>query len=154
MKKYLMIVVSLGTWMGLNACVQTPNTPTPSAPTHTAAQEAARALTLQAVDWYNAKNYAQATPLFEQAMAAGDMKAPRYIGLMYLNGEGRAKNVNQAFAAFSEGAKRGDITSQYWLGYLYENGIGVARDLAQARAWYTTSAQRGDHVAAPAMVAL
>ena len=38
------------------------------------------------------------------------MKAPRYLGLMYLNGEGVAKNAQTAFAYFTQAAEAGDIT--------------------------------------------
>lgn len=82
------------------------------------------------------------------------MKAPRYLGLMYLHGNGVTADPVQAFAQFQQAADKGDITSQYWLGYLYENGIGTAQDLPQALHWYEISAQRGDHVSAPAMTAL
>ena len=43
------------------------------------------------------------------------MKAPRYLGLMYLNGEGVAQNVQTAFAYFTQAAEAGNITGQYWL---------------------------------------
>ena len=60
------------------------------------------------------------------------MKAPRYLGLMYLNGEAVAKNTQTAFGDFTQAAEAGDITGQYWLGYCYENGIGTAKDMIQA----------------------
>lgn len=60
------------------------------------------------------------------------MKAPRYLGLMYLNGEGVAQNVQTAFAYFTQAAEAGDITGQYWLGYCYENGVGTEKDMTQA----------------------
>ncbi len=46
----------------------------------------------------------------------GNLKAPRYIGLMYLNGQELPKNPALAFAQFQTAAAKGDITSQYWLG--------------------------------------
>lgn len=82
------------------------------------------------------------------------MKAPRYLGLMYLNGEGVAQNAQTAFAYFTQAAEAGDITGQYWLGYCYENGIGTAKDMTQAVRWYQKSAARGDHVSQPAIDAL
>ena len=122
---------------------------------HESAEQAqAKALLDRGVAAYQKADYAAAWPLFEQAAQAGHMKAPRYLGLMYLHGNGIAADAAQAFAQFQIAADKGDITSQYWLGYLYENGIGTAQDLAQARHWYEISAQRGDHIAAPAMTAL
>ena len=106
------------------------------------------------IAFYQKHDYAQALPYFEQAQQAGHMKAPRYLGLMYLNGEGIAKNAQTAFAYFTQAAAAGDITGQYWLGYCYENGIGTAKDMTQAVRWYQKSAERGDHVSQPAIDAL
>ena len=103
---------------------------------------------------YDAGDYAKAMPLFEQADAAGHLKAQRYIGLMYLNGQGVQANPEKAFSAFQAAADRGDITSQCWLGLMYENGTGTSQDMTQAVKWYETSARRGDLIAAPAMTAL
>lgn len=103
---------------------------------------------------YQNKNYSQAMQLFSKADSLGHMKASRYIGLMWLNGEGVEYSAQKAVNAFRISAQRGDITSQYWLGYCYEKGIGVTQDYATALGWYLISAQRGDHIAAPAMQAL
>ncbi|MBQ9210683.1 MAG: sel1 repeat family protein [Clostridia bacterium] len=92
---------------------------------------------------------------FETATEKGDMKAPRYLGLMYLEGKIPSEEALQAARqAFLTGADRGDITSQYHLGVIYEQGIGVTPDLAEAIRWYRISAQRGDKIAKPAMDAL
>jgi len=93
-------------------------------------------------------------PYFEQAQQAGHMKAPRYLGLMYLNGEGVARNAKTAFAYFMQAAEVGDITGQYWLGHCYENGIGTSKDMTKAVHWYQESAKRGDHISQPAIDAL
>lgn len=145
MKTVLVFLITLL----LGACATTPVT-------ETAADKAANKVLLdQAVALYEQKNYAQAQPLFEQAAIKGQMKASRYLGLMYLNGEGVAKNPQRAFGAFKLAAERGDITGRYWLGYLYEHGIGTAKDLTQAFYWYGQAAgTRIDHVTAPAMTAL
>ena len=117
-------------------------------------REQSRTILNQAVALYQNGDYAAALPLFRQSAAMGNLKAPRYIGLMYLNGTGLPQDPAQAFAQFQAAAGKGDITSQYWLGWYYENGRGTARDNAQALYWYGVSAQRGDHIAAPAMLAL
>lgn len=105
----------------------------------------------QAIHFYQMKDYAQARVDFLKADERGHMKAPRYLGLMTLNGEGVAKDEKQAFAYFQKAADKGDITSQYWLGYLYENGIGTERNLTQAVKFYRLSAKRGDHISQPAI---
>lgn len=117
-------------------------------------REQAKALLDQGIALYQQQDYAAALPYFVQAEQAGQMKAPRYLGLMYLNGEGVAKDPSAAFAHFKEAAARGDITGQYWLGYCYENGVGTAKDMSQALEWYRKSAARGDHVSQPAIDAL
>lgn len=117
-------------------------------------KEQAKALLDQGVSLYQKQDYAQALPYFTQAEREGHMKAPRYLGLMYLNGEGVAKDPAAAFSYFQKAADRGDITGQYWLGYCYENAIGTAKSMSQAIAWYQKSAERGDHISQPAIDAL
>ena len=82
------------------------------------------------------------------------MKAPRYIGLMYLNAFGVKKDEGRAFAEFQKAANRGDITGQFMLATMYEQGMGITQNLDMAIHWYRISAQRGDRIAAPAMSAL
>ena len=110
-----------------------------------------KALFDQAVSLYQAQDYQTAKPLFEQST---HLKAKRYLGLMYLNGQGVAKDDNKAFDNFKQASEQGDITSQYWLGFCYENGIGAKADLNQAITWYQKSAQRGDRISQPAIDAL
>lgn len=86
---------------------------------------------------------------FRKAAEAGDMKAPRYLGLMCEECFG-----GEAFAWYRLGAERGDITSMYLLGRAYEKGCGTVADLEQAVFWYQKAAQRTDHVGAPAREAL
>ena len=117
-------------------------------------KEQVKALLDEGIVFYQKHDYAQALPYFEQAQQAGHMKAPRYLGLMYLHGEGVEKNAQTAFTYFTQAAEAGDITGQYWLGYCYENGIGTAKDMTQAVRWYQKSAARGDHVSQPAIDAL
>lgn len=95
-------------------------------------KDAAKQILDRAVADYQAERYTEAWPAFLQAQALGHMKAPRYIGLMYLNGLGVEKNAVRAFDAFQTAADQGDITAQYWLGYLYQHGIGTAQNDAQA----------------------
>lgn len=116
--------------------------------------EQARALMREGVKAYEQQEYSKAMSLLQQASLVGEMKASRYIGLMWLNGEGVEQSPTKALESFRLAAQRGDITAQYWLGYCYENGIGTTQDYASALGWYLISAQRGDKIAAPAMQAL
>ena len=65
-----------------------------------AGQAQAKALLDRGVAAYQKADYAAAWPLFEEAAQAGHMKAPRYLGLMYLHGNGIAADAAQAFAQF------------------------------------------------------
>ena len=108
----------------------------------------------EGVRLYQAGEYRQALPYFYTAKELGNIKAGRYIGLMYLHGQGVAQDDKTAFDEFLMASDKGDVTSQYWLAYCYENGIGTPVMMVQAWQWYTKSAYRGDHVSAPAMTAL
>lgn len=141
MKKYLLLLFSIA----IVAC---------SSNVQDSQKEQAKAVFDQAVAMYQQKDYAQALPLFAQASEMGHLKANRYIGLSYLNGEGVKKDVNKAFEQFSLAAERGDVTSKYWLGYCYENGLGTPKEMTKAVYWYQQAAQRTDHVGEPARQAL
>lgn len=108
----------------------------------------------EAVALYQKKEYTTALSRFQVADASGHMQAARYIGLMYLNGEGVKKDNTVAFTQFKRAAELGDMTAQYWLAHCYENGIGTQKNLDLAKQWYIKSAQRADHVYAPALYAL
>ncbi|ATD64520.1 tetratricopeptide repeat protein [Neisseria weixii] len=118
------------------------------------AQHQAFDLVEKGKDAYEAQHYVEAMTYFTQASAAGHMSAPRYIGIMYLNGYGVKKNVRRAVAEFSKAAQWGDATGQFWLGYCYEQGIGVTQNREQALKWYELSARQGDTYSASAMTAL
>ena len=114
-----------------------------------------RAMTNLGIVSLNRGETEEARRWFETAAEKGDMKAPRYLGLMYQEGKIPDENpAEKARAAFLQGADRGDITSQYHLGVIYEQGLGVQPDLEEAIRWYRISAQRGDKIAKPAMDAL
>ena len=123
-------------------------------PSESPEQKKARALLDAGIQAFDRAGYAQALPLFQQADEAGHMKAPRYIGLMYLNAFGVKKDEGRAFAEFQKAANRGDITGQFMLATMYEQGMGITQNLDMAIHWYRISAQRGDRIAAPAMSAL
>ena len=68
--------------------------------------EQAKALLDEGIALYQKQDYQHAMPYFEQAQQAGHMKAPRYLGLMYLNGEGVAKNAKTALPTSCKRPKR------------------------------------------------
>lgn len=102
----------------------------------------------------NQQHYAAALTQFQAADAAGHAQAPRYIGLIYLNGLGVKKNPRLAFQQFQRAANQGDETAQYWLAYCYENGVGTAADLTLAKQWYAKAVSGDESIAKLAIDAL
>lgn len=102
----------------------------------------------------NKQNYAAALTQFQAADAAGHPHAPRYIGLIYLNGQGVKKNPRLAFQQFQRAADKGDASAQYWLGHCYENGVGTAADLTLAKQWYAKAVSSNEPIAQLAIDAL
>ncbi|PSJ79440.1 tetratricopeptide repeat protein [Neisseria iguanae] len=142
------------TGLALTAChASNQNTP-PKNITESQARQQTNNLVDKGVQAYEQHHYAEAMTYFTQASAAGHMTAPRYIGMMYLNGYGVEKNARRAVAEFSKAAQWGDVTGQFWLGYCYEQGIGVEQERELALKWYQLSARQGDVYSAPAMTAL
>ncbi|MBR1813168.1 MAG: SEL1-like repeat protein [Lachnospiraceae bacterium] len=91
----------------------------------------------------------------QKAVDAGDTKAPRYLGLAYLNGEAVEKNLEEAAKWFAVGSERGDITSKIELGKMYMAGEAVEQDYMKARELFLqTVGGRADHVNAEAMALL
>lgn len=144
----------LMTAIALSAC-HAPNQNTqPKNITESQTRQQTNNLVEKGIQAYEQHRYAESMTYFTQASAAGHMSAPRYIGMMYLNGYGVEKNARRAVAEFSKAAQWGDVTGQFWLGYCYEQGIGVAQNREQALKWYELSARQGDAYSAPAMTAL
>lgn len=137
-------LLTLALSLALAACATPNNT-----------REQSRNILNQAIAHYQAGEFQAALPLLQKSAALGNLKAPRYIGLTYLNGQGLPHDPAQAFAQFQAAANQGDITSQYWLGYLYQHGIGTTQDYTPKPCiGIRLSAVRGDHISAPAMLAL
>ncbi len=151
MMKWISIFLLAG---ALTACSAPPVSTSVNQKEAASHQDRAAMLVEQGVEAYLQRNDTEAMTIFTQASAAGNIKAPRYIGLMYLNGYGVEQNARRAVAEFNKAAVQGDATAQYWLAYCYEQGIGIERNNEQALRWYRQVAQSRDAVAAPAMTAL
>lgn len=127
--------------------------PTPHTPTTTTVANH-HTLFHQALNAYQQKDYATALTQFQAADLAGNLVAPRYLGIMYLNGDGVKSDEQLAFTQFQRAAKYGDVAAQYWLAHCYEHGIGTTKNLVLAKQYYVQSAQKADAAAAPALFAL
>lgn len=76
---------------------------------------------------------------------AGDMKAPRYIGLCYQDGIGVEADEEMAFEYFKLAAERGDSTGLvYYANYLLE-GRGCEQDVDAAIALYQEIVDTNGH---------
>ena len=104
-------------------------------------------LHMQAMNYYNAENYAQAEPIFRQAAELGYAPSQRMMGLIYDRGYGRTPDYQQAFQWYSLAAEQGDSTSQNNLAFLYEHGQGVNQDYVAALYWYRKAADQDNATA-------
>lgn len=83
------------------------------------------------------ENPEKAVEYIKKADEAGDMKAPRYLGLLYE----KEKNYEKALEYFEKSAQSGDLTSTYYSGKYYLEGIGTETDYAKALEYLTSAAE-------------
>ena len=114
-------------------------------------QSAARQKFTEGVNYFNgtgvAQDYAKAAQLFQTAWQGGDMKAPRYLGIMAEEGLGVAVNYAKAATFYQAASNAGDITAAARMGALYEKGLGVQRSTAEALKWYLKAAPTPEEAA-------
>lgn len=100
------------------------------------------------------QDFETALEYLQKATDAGDGKAPRYIGLMYAEGQGVDVDYAKAAEYFQIGTDNGDISSMFYLGRYYEFGKGVEVDYEKAMELYQAAAERGDRTAAVGMLGI
>jgi len=88
-------------------------------------------------------DYAAALAGFEPLAVSGNPTATRYIGYMYLRGDGVRKDPTKAVALFRRAAERGDLLSVFSLGGLFAEGLGVEKNEQEAVKLYTRAAKAG-----------
>ncbi len=81
-------------------------------------------------------DYEKALEYYLKAFELGDTKAPRYIALMYHNGQGAEQNYAEAVKYFEAATEAGDSTAFWYLADYYANGWGVEQDYAKAAELY------------------
>ena len=96
-----------------------------------------------AVQAYEAGDYAKASKLFRHLAKRGNTIAETDLGLMYSNGQGTPQNLKEAVKWFRMAAERGNADAQNWTGIMYENGQGVPRNYKEAVKWYRLAAEQG-----------
>jgi TPR repeat protein len=127
-------------------------TPAPSnspSPTPSGADQFA-----EAKRYLNAKDYAKALPLLQEAADAGSAAAMYNLGWLYEYGLGVAQDYDQARRWYQKAAEAGNADAMYGLGYMYEYGKGLTQDYAQARRWYQEAADAGNTEAKQALAQL
>src|SRR6202789_523381 len=81
---------------------------------------------------FMAKDFAQAAPLLERAVAANDARAMGVLGYMYEKGRGVNPDPARAFGLFRRAADLGNGDSMHELARCYHLGMGVAPHQAEA----------------------
>ena len=81
----------------------------------------------------------QAEFWYRKAADQGDADAPRFLGDLYLNGNGVQRDAAQAVAWCRKAAEQGDAHSQLAMGELFSSGQGVQQDYAEAYYWIELS---------------
>jgi TPR repeat protein/predicted esterase len=103
------------------------------------------------------RNYAEAARMFQIAWDNGDIKAPRYLGIMYEEGLDVPIDYTKAMEYYLAGVTGKDITSAARIGALYEKGLGVAQSYEKALEWYRIAAPSPEEAAknaSPRIIAL
>ncbi|HEX8358920.1 MAG TPA: CHAT domain-containing protein [Longimicrobium sp.] len=85
---------------------------------------------------YEAGRYAVAFPRFRRLAESGNPEAMRFVGAMYLRGQGTAERPDSGIHWLREAAYQRDPHAMTMLGSAYQNGEGVNRNLRWARDWY------------------
>jgi len=94
----------------------------------------------QAMALYKQKQYAQASPLFDQACIAGNHEACDHVSFMYSNGLGLTRGDSKESDLYTKACDSGSAPACEVLGDLYRMGHGgVKEDYSRAVALYTKS---------------
>ena len=90
------------------------------------------AMVAEGVKAYQAKDYARARTLFDEACTGGNAGGCFVAGKMFRKGEGGAKDLARARALYDQACKGGDAGGCYSAGIMFRKGEGGAQDQARA----------------------
>ena len=85
---------------------------------------------------FDAKDYATAAILLEQAAAVGKPQAGYYLACLYRDGAGVKRDAKKAFAYMKQAAEGGCAEAYYDLAEMYRLGKGTEANRSQAKKWY------------------
>ena len=93
---------------------------------------------------FDAKQYAQALPLYQSAADSNQPFAMRRVGAFYETGTVVTQDYAKAMQWYQKAASAGDPTAITDIGRLYDNGRGVPQNYSEALTWYRKGAAAGD----------
>lgn len=99
-------------------------------------------------DAFDKGDFPTAIRLLKQEAEAGNAKAQRLLGAIYLQGEIVAENPVEAARWLGMAANQGDVGSQLVIGKMYLAGTGVAKSEIVAAQYWEQAAAQGDAEAA------
>lgn len=101
----------------------------------------------KAADFFDAKKYTKAYPIFLQLAKGGNKDAQFVVGHYFYFGLGTQKtDINEAIKWYTQSAEQGQSQAQSFLGDFYYTGEGVEQDFAKAFELYQKSATSGNDV--------
>ncbi|MGE0706607.1 MAG: serine/threonine-protein kinase [Planctomycetota bacterium] len=112
-------------------------------------EEAAAAGELEALRWLadHAPDPATAARWLERAAARGDLDCTVRFGRALELGEGLSNDQARARLLYRRAAEAGHARGMYHLGWCFENGVGGERDLREASRWYADALAKHDPAA-------
>lgn len=96
-----------------------------------------------AVNAYNAGDYATAAREFRPFAENGQAQAQYILGWIYQNGEGVPQDYAESAKWYELAAEADNADAQYALGSYYMAGAGVPRDDGKAALWFRKAADKG-----------
>jgi hypothetical protein len=87
--------------------------------------------------------YAEATVLYRELAAAGNIRATTRLAWMHEAGRGLPRDLPRAARLFRDAAENGDPEAQYALSVMLATGAGQEKNEREAREWLEKSAAAG-----------
>lgn len=95
-------------------------------------------------EYYDAKQYMQASECYRHAANHGYSYAQYKLGMMYLDGKGVAHSVSEGMKLILKAAESGYVRAQNLLGIIYKGHLYVKCDEEKALYWRSKAAENGD----------
>lgn len=93
--------------------------------------------------FYEDKRYTEAVDYCLDLANQGSPLANNVLGLMYLNGFGRAQDFQNAYRHFLIASDAGYAVSSFHIGEMFEYGMGTQKNIPKALDWYDLATKQG-----------